>query len=157
MERLSWEEVEETADKLAEKIKESQFKPDYIIGVTTGGLYPLAMLAQRLEIKNILTITAKKSKKDKREIVTINYFPDINLKDKKILLVDEIAQSGITLHTISEMILDRYKPSVLKTATLAANGDVCKLWPDYYLLIEKGDWIKFPWEKEEFSPYDLIE
>ena len=72
-----------------------------------------------------------------------------------ILLVDEIAQSGKTLHKISEIILQRYKANELKTATLAANGDVCEFWPNYFVLIEKGDWTMFPWEKEKFSKYDL--
>lgn len=34
MKKLSWEEIEKIIDELAEKIQASDFKPDYIIGVT---------------------------------------------------------------------------------------------------------------------------
>lgn len=152
---LSWKEVEDAVEELAQKIKQSTFNPDYMIGVTTGGLFPLALLAKRLKVKNILTVTAQKTKKGNTEIVTIKYLPEVNLHGKNVLLVDEIAQSGITLHKISEIMREKYGPRILKTATLAANGDVCEFWPDYSVLIEKGDWIKFPWEKERLSPYNL--
>jgi hypoxanthine phosphoribosyltransferase len=152
MHKLSWNEVEDAIEKLSRKIISSGFSPDYIIGVTTGGLFPLAFLAKRLKINTILTVSAKKSKS---KVVSIKHLPKVDLKNKKILLVDEIAESGRTLKKISEMLRKEYSVSDLKIATLAANKDVCEFWPDYYIIIEKGDWVIFPWEKEEFPPYNL--
>ncbi len=156
MNRLTWNDVEEACDRLALKIKESGFKPDYIIGVTTGGLFPLALLSIRLEMKNILSVTAQKMKNGEEETVKIKHLPDVDLKGKSILLVDEVAQSGLTLKIIGDAVKDALGAEVLKTAALAANHDVCEIFPDYYVLKEEGDWIFFPWEKEEeFYPYDL--
>jgi len=156
MKTLSWDDVDSTAEKLANQIKESKFDPDCIIGVTTGGLFPLALLAIRIKGKSIFTITAKKEKQGETDSVTIANLPNFDLKGKSVLLVDEIAQSGSTLKTIADVIKKECGVGILKTATLAANTDVCENWPDYYVLVEEGDWIVFPWENgDEFAPYDL--
>ncbi len=149
MDKLTWEQVEDTANKLADEVEESKFQPDYLVGVTTGGLFPLAFLAKRLKQTEILTITAKKNKE---EIVAVKNIPKVDFRGKTVLLVDEIAESGKTLHEVAKILRENGAEKV-KTATLAANEDVCEYWPDYYVLIEKGDWTVFPWEKEEFPPY----
>jgi uncharacterized protein len=155
MKRLYWSEVEDAIEKLAEKIEQSQFKPDYIVGITSGGLFPLAFLVKRLKVKNIFTITARKVKEGDQEHLKIAYLPRIDLTGKKVLLVDEIAQSGTTLHALANTIRG-LGAETLKTATFAVNTDACEMWPDYYVLIEQGDWIMFPWEtKDEFPPYTL--
>ena len=151
--KLSWEDIENTTDKLADKIKAANFKPDYIIGITTGGLIPLYFMAKKLDdIDNILTVSATSYDKDKKEDLKVLYLPEINLEGKKILLVDEIAETGDTLRKISELIKDRYRVSELKTATLGVNTDKCNFYPDFYIIEEKG-WVVFPWEKEEFPEY----
>ena len=71
----------------------------------------------------------------------------------KVLLVDDIAETGDTLKAISDIILSQYKVSELKTVTLGANTDKCKFYPDFYVFEEKGGWVVFPWEKYEFPEY----
>lgn len=152
--KLSWKDVEKTTDKLAKKIKASGFKPDYIIGITTGGLIPLSLLAKRLKIKRILTVSASISKKDKK--LKIIYAPDIDLKSKKVLLIDEIVETGTTLKKISEMFTKKFNIGELKTATLGMNKDRGTFHPDYYIFEEKGEWVVFPWEDEEkFTKYNF--
>jgi hypoxanthine phosphoribosyltransferase len=153
MKSLNWNEVQKAAENLAKKIKKSGFKPDYLIGITTGGLYPLALLAKKLDCKSILTISAKSESKDGKKRVEAIYLPKINLKRKRVLLIDDITNSGATLIKISNIITEHYQPKALRTATLGANMDMAKTTPDYYELVEKGDWIKFPWEDEKFNPY----
>src|SRR5271168_929437 len=156
MKKLSWNEVESAAEKLALKIEESKFNPDCLIGITSGGLFPLALLATRIKGKSIFTVTAKKAKEGNKENVAIAYLPNANLSGKAVLLVDEIAQSGVTLNAVANIIKKECEAGNLRTATLAINGDVCECRPDYYVLVEEGDWIVFPWENgEEFAPYDL--
>jgi len=154
MKKLTWENVELISEELAQKIKESSFQPDYIIGVTTGGLFPLALLAKELKLNKILTFSAKTSGSDKNKKLHIMYAPNIDLRDKKILLVDEIVEKGITLRKIVEMIKRKYNVSELKTATMGVNKDKCLFYPDYYVFFEQGEWVKFPWEKKEkFGKY----
>ena len=80
-------------DELAAKVKESDFAPDYIIGITTGGLIPLYFLSKKLDVENILTISASSYHKEEKGDLRVTYLPNVDLKDKKILLVDEIVET----------------------------------------------------------------
>jgi len=154
MTKLSWEDIENITDKLADKIKATGFKPDYVIGITTGGLIPLYFLAKKLDdIDNILTISATSYDKDRKKDLKILYLPKIDLSGKKILLIDEIAETGDTLKNISDIIIKQYKVGELKTVTLGVNKDKCKFYPDFYAVEEQGDWTVFPWEKNDFPEY----
>lgn len=143
MKMLSWEDIEKITDQLAEKIKANNFVPDYLIGITTGGLIPLYFLAKKLKVDNIFTISI-----GKRSIAK-ELLPEVNLKDKKILLVDEITESGKSLKEARDFLIKRYSPRKIKTATLGINKDKCKVPPDFYVIIQQGEWIVFPWEREE--------
>lgn len=153
MKKLSWEDIEKITDDLADKIKEVGFEVDYLIGITTGGLIPLYFLAKKLNIKNILTISASSYEKDQQKELKITYLPEVDLSGKKVLLIDEIAETGESLKQISEAVLNKYNPSELKIATLGVNTDKCKFYPDFYIIEEKGEWVVFPWEKEDFPEY----
>jgi uncharacterized protein len=154
--RLTWHEVEKAAEQLAHAIKSSGFDPDCLIGITTGGLFPLAMLAKRIKDKSIYTVTTKRHWDDKNDWIDIQYMPAVDLQGKSVLLIDEITHVGTTIKTIAEVLRTQYKVSAVKTATLAANHDVTDFRPDYHVLAEQGDWLLFPWEEEtEFEAYDL--
>ena len=143
---LSWQQIEELTKKLSNKIKESGFKPDYLIGITIGGLIPLAILAEELDIKNVITISASSYEGKERGKLTVTHLPAIDLSNQKVLLVDEIAETGETLKQISDILVSKYRPGELKKATLGVNRKKCKFLPDFYVVEDDG-WIVFPWEK----------
>lgn len=154
MKTLSFEDVIKISEELAKKIIKSGYKPDYLIGIATGGFFPLALLAKDLQIKNAVSILVEKTGDEENKKVDIVYYPKIDLTNKKILLIDEITESGKTLKQILEKLQKIYPKSEIKTATLGLNKDKCKFYPDYYVFFETGDWVKFPWEKEDFSAYE---
>jgi len=158
MHRLSWTDVDNAARQLAQQITDSGFDPDCLIGITTGGLFPLAMLSKRLPGKSIYTVTTTRHYEDGKDWVTIEYLPVADLEGKSVLLIDEITHIGTTIQTVAEVLRTQYKVGTLKTATLAANHDVTESWPDYHVLAESGDWLLFPWENEaEFEEYNVLE
>lgn len=153
MTKLSWEDIEKITDELAAEIKESNFEPDYIIGITSGGLIPLYFLIKKLDVDNILTISANSYNKEDKGALNITYLPEVDLTGKKVLLVDEIVETGDTLKTISETIRNKYNVSEIKTVVLVVNKEKCQFSPDYHGLEEQGGWVVFPWEKEEYPEY----
>ena len=153
MKKLSFEEVIKITQQLADKITSSGYKPDYLIGIPTGGLFPLALLAKELIIKNVLSILTESTGTDEKKEVKIVAYPKIDLSNKKLLLIDEIVESGITLHQILQKLQKIYPGSEIKTATLGVNKDKCEFYPDYFIFFEEGDWVIFPWEKEDFPEY----
>ena len=97
--RLSLQQVEDAAEQLARKIADSGFDPDCLIGITTGGLFPLAMLAKRIVGKRIYTVTTTRHFDGKDDWVTIEYMPIADLEGKSVLLIDEITHIGTTIQT----------------------------------------------------------
>ncbi len=147
MTHLSWQQIEEFTRELVEKIKSSGFSPDYLVGISVGGLIPLALLAQELDVNNVLTASASSYDDDKqRGALDIKYLPSKDLSGKKVLLIDEVTESGETLKQISQALIDQCHVNELKTAVLVVNKEKCKFLPDFYTM-ETDQWIVFPWEK----------
>jgi len=153
--KISWDEIKKAVENIAEQIKKAEFEADYIIGIASGGIVPLGLLAKKMDIKNVLTVTARsyeEYKDTKQSELVVSYLPKLDLKDKKILLVDELADSGETLKKLSLVMFEKYQPSELKTATLAINIKNCKFKPDFSA-IPVESWLIAPWDKDEFPQY----
>lgn len=146
---LSWDEIEQLAAELAGKIRTSGFQADCLLGIAVGGLVPLTLLAKELDTKNVVTISARSyDSLTEQSSVRITALPDIDLRGKNILLVDEITDHGTTMQRVLDLVREKYGPKELQTATL-----VCKKHsthrPDFYAL-ETEKWVVFPWEKLEW-------
>lgn len=146
MRKLSWNDIEEAADVLGTQITTSVFRPEILVGITLGGLIPLTLIAKQLKIQEVLTIHAHSyDKKEKKELI-IKYPPSADLRGKKVLLIDEIADTGDTLRAISKILTEEYG-AVLKTAVLVRKNS-CTFATDFSA-ISTDEWIVFPWEKDE--------
>jgi hypoxanthine phosphoribosyltransferase len=146
--KLTWEQVAALSEDLAAAIKKSGFQPDYLIGIASGGLIPLALVAGMLNIKNILTVSVGSYDGKKQREFKLIYFPTIDLKGKKILLIDEVSETGQTLERVTNIFKEKYQPAEIRTATLVVNAKSSKFYPDFYSL-ETDEWTVFPWEKED--------
>ena len=147
MAHLSWEDIADAVHKIGDRIKESGYEPDYLIGITLGGLVPLMLLAKQLKNRNVLTIAAQSYDGDKKRELEIRYLPDVDLKGKRVLLIDEVADSGDTLTAISKILHEKYSVGELKSAVVVyKNHSTFK--PDFSLL-STDEWVVFPWEKAE--------
>ena|SRR3990167_7719265 len=144
--KISWKQVADFSKDIADKIKKSKFKPDYLIGITVGGLIPLGLIAEKLDIRNVLTVSAGSYLGKVQGELKVKYLPEINLKGKKILLIDEVAETGKTLKNLSQEIIEKYQPSELRTAVLVFNKKDSKFLPNF-IASETEDWVVFPWEK----------
>src|SRR3989338_10577069 len=131
----------------AKKIRAGSWKPQCLIGITVGGIIPLALLADEFGTKNIATVSARSYSKKRQGKLRITSLPEIDLRGKRVLFVDEIADRGTTLKRISGIFMRRYKVRELRTAALVVNKKKCKHWPDYHVL-ETDKWIVFPWDNE---------
>lgn len=153
MKKLTWDDIEDLSTKLAEEIKASGFTPDYIVGITIAGLIPLYYMARKLgNIRNILTISLNSYDKHEKKEMRVIYLPEIDLKGKKVLIIDEISGTGLTLDKATEIFNEKYKVGELKTATFVSLED-SSYKPDYCSLTTSDDWVVFPWDKYEFPEH----
>lgn len=144
---ISWRRVEKLAAQLARKIKASGFKPDYVVGIAMGGLIPLALVAENLKVQNVATISARSydEKTNKRGKLVISHVPRLQARGKKILLVDEIADTGATFVAVSKILKSKCGAKHIKTAAIVVNTTRCRFLPDFSVL-EVDRWVVFPWE-----------
>ena len=77
----------------------------------------------------------------------------------KVLLVDDLADSGVTLHAVVEMLRSSYKPiTELRSAVIWTKG-LSKFQPDYSVeLLPTNPWIHQPFEAyDAMRPQQLLE
>jgi hypothetical protein len=103
---VSWEDLDRLVADLAERLKGERF--DVMLAITRGGLVPAGMLAYRLRIRNIL-VAAVEFYDDEGQPgphPTFLQFPaDPLLRGQRILVVDEVWDSGTTIHAVTTRIL----------------------------------------------------
>ncbi len=142
---VSWDESYRLAKILARKIKSSGFKADLVIGIARGGLVPARVVCDFLLQKDLAAIKVEHwgiaATLGKARIK----FPlPIDISGKKILIVDDVADTGDTFSVIMDYIKEK-NPSEVKTAVL--HYKTCSTCvPDYWAeMQEKWMWIIYPW------------
>ncbi len=145
----SWNEISEAAEKTADKIKSSDYVPDVIIGISRGGLVPSRLIADHLHIKEIVTLKADHwgitATKDGR--ARISHGLNMDLTGKKVLLVDDITDTGHSIEVSRKHIKEK-NPADVKTATLYYLTNSRHI-PDFYGHEREWAWMIFPWNYRE--------
>ncbi|MFA5076799.1 MAG: phosphoribosyltransferase [Candidatus Micrarchaeia archaeon] len=142
----TWQEVDAMCAELASMVRE--FRPDWIVGISRGGLVPARLLSDVLANHNVTTIRIEFYK----TIGETSGFPNItqplqvDVKGKKVLLVDDVADTGRSLAVAKEHV-KRAGASEVKIAALHCKpGSI--VVPDY-CIGQTTAWIIYPWEVRE--------
>ena len=139
----SYDEFAVDAKKMAKQIKD-EFDPEVILAVARGGLTLGHSLAVALNNRNLFTLNSIHYE-DTNKLDTINIFnvPDLS-KYTKILLVDDIIDSGESMVEIKRELLKRYPNLDIKIAT-DFYKEKALLLPEFKVK-EAHDWIEFFWD-----------
>ncbi len=149
---LGWEDVQRLAEAVAEKVRTSGFRPDVVVAISRGGFDPARILCDQLSVQRLasLQIEYYTGVDEKRGIPEIVFPLNADLPDLKALIVDDVSDSGNSLKTAMDHVLERCASEV-KVATLHV-----KPWsnfrPDYYAE-EVDAWVVYPWEPMETLKY----
>jgi hypoxanthine phosphoribosyltransferase len=132
----------------AQKICSSGFKPQIIVGVSRGGWIPARVLSDLLGNANLANVKAESYTGigKAQSNPTLTQCLSANVSGKKVLVVDEIADSGKSLKLITGHVLEQGAGET-KTATLYCKS-CCTFKPDFFEK-ETGCWVVFPWEIRE--------
>jgi len=143
-----WDDVYELTLKVAEKIWKSGFSPDILVGIARGGWIVARLLSDFLDNSNVTSIRIEfyKGISETGEKPQITQPLIVDVKDKKVLICDDVADTGYSLIAAVEHIKEKGAKEV-KVATLHL-----KPWssfkPDYFV-VETDAWIIYPWEIRE--------
>jgi hypoxanthine phosphoribosyltransferase len=167
---LTWRNVEKQVQELLRQMNQDQWRPDYVVGLTRGGLIPANLISQYL---NCRMETLKVSLRDGNECESnlwmaedafgyANYDPMCSGDGrKKILIVDDINDSGATLNWIMQDWPSGCLPdderwntvwgNNVRVAVLVDNETSKSTMPINYSAMdinkaEEDSWIVFPWE-----------
>ena len=155
--------------RLANKVLEDGFRPDFIIGIWRGGA-PIGIAVQEyFDFKGIVTdhIAVRTSSyygigQQSKEIKVhgLHYLIENANAGDKLLIVDDVFDSG---RSIDALIAQIKKLSRLNTPTdmriacpwYKPNNTLVSMVPDYYVQTS-DEWLVFPHELSGLTPDELM-
>lgn len=146
---LTWNDFGRSAREIAQKIIDDGWHPDLVVAVARGGLLPAGAVSYALGIKAMGTMN-------------VEFYTDVNetldepllldpimdtsdLPGKKILVVDDVADSGKTLAKVMDMLRE-FEGAEVRSAVIYHKPRSIVV-PDY-VFKQTDDWIVFPWSAE---------
>ena len=139
----SYENFKYDTSKLIKEVK--TFQPQAILAIARGGYTLAHAMAEGLDIRDVQSIRSELYDKEcKREKLSL--FGECSFNAKRVLVVDDIADSGETLHFIMEYLKKSSPELECKSATLFYKRTSC-YEPDFWIN-EANNWIEFFWEKD---------
>ena len=146
VEMVSWGRVTRLSRLLANKIADSDYQPDIVVAIARGGLVPARLICDHLDIYDLtsIRITHYTGGAHKTEAARLNIPLNVNVNGMKVLLVDDVDDSGDTLQLALEHI-STFNPTEIKVAVLH-HKLVSTVVPDYYAQkITRWRWLTYPW------------
>jgi hypoxanthine phosphoribosyltransferase len=144
---VSWQDLDDLVAQLAERLRAGP-EPDVVLAISRGGLVPAGMLGYRMGWRDMLlaAVVVYDDEQGFRGAAEFLQFPsDDLLRGKRVLIVDEVWDSGTTIAAVSARI--RAAGGVPVTAVLhykPARSRV-DIVPDHYI-VETDDWVIYPFK-----------
>ncbi|WP_306232679.1 phosphoribosyltransferase [Agrococcus beijingensis] len=145
---LSWDGFGAAGRELAQAVADSGYQPEIVIAVARGGLLPAGHLSYALGLKLA-------------DAINVEFYADVHqtlpdpvllaplldresLRGKRLLVVDDVADSGRTLALVLELL--RGMGAEARSAVLYAKS-ASIVDPDF-VWKRTDEWIVFPWSAE---------
>ncbi|NMM08818.1 MAG: phosphoribosyltransferase [Polaromonas sp.] len=148
---VSYDEYHNLIEKLAIKIYQSDWQFDTILCLARGGMRPGDILS-RIFDKPLAIMSTSSYRADSGtlqgnlDIARFITTPKGEIAGR-VLLVDDLADSGHTLNMVIHQLRNNYKPiTELRSAVIWTKG-VSNFTPDYFVdLLPTNPWIHQPFE-----------
>jgi len=149
---VSWEEIVEWSRGLAERIEGSGWRPDVVVAVARGGFVPARLICDFLDVTDLLSVQSQHWVEAARaaQKAILKYPYRVDMEGKRLLIVDDIVDTGDTLLLAREFIEREWRPAEVRTAAMQWISSVAKFKPDYYYLeVREWVWFQYPWTRLE--------
>lgn len=131
------------------KVSESNYLPDVIVAVSRGGLVPARIVSDVMNVDGVHSIKASLwgvGGRISNEVLI--HGVELPIKDKKVLIIDDVVDTGLTLIKIVSYVKS-FGPIDVKTAVLHVKPS-SKYLPDYYVSkLDEWLWVIYPWTSLE--------
>ena len=145
-ELISWSEVQQLCLRLAKQIKASGFHPDLVIAIGRGGYVPARLVCDYLDIIALTSIKIEfyTSGSTKTEKAVIKYPLCNDISDQRVLLIDDVNDSGETLE-LAQAHLQSFQPREIRTAVMHHKTS-SQFRVNYSARkVIKWRWLIYPW------------
>ncbi|MGB7957396.1 MAG: phosphoribosyltransferase [Minisyncoccia bacterium] len=136
MKTVTYEEVTKGLDAILWEFGSSLGDVEFVVGVSRGGLFPAMVVATAL-VKPLVVAYI-----DKQDNVYLDR--GVWVREKKVLLVDDIIRTGKTINKIKELLLGEGASFVTTLAPYYLK-EAKDFAPDYGRMITQD--ISFPWDE----------
>ena len=144
-ETLTWQGFGDATRALSRDIVASGFVPDVVVAIARGGLLPAGAIAYGLGVKNCGALNVEFY----TGIGTVLPAPELRppeldmsyLGDKRVLLVDDVADSGRTLDLAVKLLAEQ---SAEVRSVVIYTKPTTIIQPDFAWK-DTNRWIDFPW------------
>ncbi len=147
--KLNWPDIVKLVEKLSGQL--AGYSPDIVVAIGEGGWIPARLLKNHLP-SDYYSVRCKNYDDDNNmleEPVITQGLSDACIRGKKVLIIDEVADSGATLAHVTSYI-SSFAPADLRTAVLHRKKQ-SSFDPDYVAEPAGDAWIVYPWEKDPSS------
>ena len=146
---LTWELFGTASRDLAQLVADDGYAPEMILSIARGGLLVGGALGYALGVKNVYTMNVEfyTGVDERLEVPRIlPPAPDfVDLDDARILIVDDVADTGHTLESVEEFCAG--KVGEVRTAVLYEKPR--SLVKCDYVWRRTDLWINFPWSDQD--------
>jgi len=147
--RMTWDELGSGSNELAEQVAADGFRPDFILGISRGGLLVAGALAYALGVKNTFTMSVEfYTGVDERLDMPMILPPVphlVDLHEARVLIADDVADTGQTLVLVKDFLegkVDEVRIAVLYEKPRSVVR--CE-----YVWNRTDRWIVFPWSADD--------
>jgi hypoxanthine phosphoribosyltransferase len=145
---LGWTEFGAAARELAASVHGSGFAPDIVVAIARGGLLLAGAIAYALHVKSCGALNAEfYTGIDERldePIILAPFLDEVSLDGKRVLLADDVSDSGRTL----KMVLDLITRAGADVRTVCLYSKPTTVLEPDYVWRKTPKWIAFPWSSQ---------
>jgi hypoxanthine phosphoribosyltransferase len=148
VEEIPWSRLGTMLIELAAAVHPS-YRPDLVVGIAKGGVVPGVYCSSAFAVDFFpIKLSSRKNERVVSEVPVWHVYPTDQVRDKRVLLVDDISIAGRTLQLATAELRQR-GASAVRTATLATHPG--SFQPDYCVLETPG-LIVWPWDRDQLLP-----
>ncbi len=144
---VSWEDLERLVAALAEQLTAGP-QPDVVLAISRGGLVPAGMLGYRLGWRDMLlaAVVVYDDEQGFRGHAEFLQFPaDDLLRGKRVVIIDEVWDSGTTIAAVSERIRAAGGQPITAVLHYKPSRSRVDLVPDHFV-VETDAWVVYPFK-----------
>ena len=147
---ITWRAFETLCRKLAFQVRRSGFSPDMIVAINRGGYMPARMLSDFFGLMDLASMRILHYQGCHKEpVAKVRYPLNAEVRDRRVLLVDDVSDSGDTFAIAMDHLLSRGTPAEIRTAALH-HKITARFVPDFYAKkITRWRWLIYPWALTE--------